>query len=184
MDNETIYGKCINTYQIGQAIDEHMLTPYEIHLMYISNEQIKKYQKKNVKVDDTVMNFHYIATCMMIKEMFDKGDINHLLTYHSGINNSKNFSELLDEQLKDVQVSHIDGEMSSKKKCGIINDFKDYEKGIMTSARVLNEGVNIVEVDSICFVESRNSGIDIIQCIGRALRLLKGKKMATQQVSK
>jgi predicted helicase len=178
MDNESLYGKCINEYQIGQAIDDKMLTPYEIHLMYITDDQIKKFKNKIVNVEGVNINFHYIATCMMIKEMIDKKDINHLLTYHASIQNSKDFSKILEGCIEDINVDHIDGAMSSKKKASLINEFKNAEKGILTSARVLNEGVNIVEVDSVCFVESRNSGIDIIQCIGRALRLLKGKTFA------
>ncbi len=178
MKNEDLYGKCIYTYQIGQAIEEGMLTSYELCLMYITNDQIKKYKDKIVNINGEEINFHYIATCMMIKKMFDENKISHLLTYHSSIKNSKDFCELLDDQLKNVNTTQIDGNVNAKNKEKIINKFKTDKKSILTSARVLNEGVNIVEVDSVCFVESRNSGVDIIQCIGRALRLLKGKEVA------
>ena len=178
MNNENLYGKCINTYQIGQAIEEGKLTPYEIHLMYITDEQIKKYREEIVNVDGEIMNFHNIATCMMIKEMFNENTINHLLTYHANIQNSKDFKKLLRDQLDDISIDHMDGTMSAKNKGKLINVFRTNKKGILTSARVLNEGVNIVEVNSVCFVENRNSGINIIQCVGRALRLLAGKTMA------
>ena len=139
---------------------------------------IKRYKNKIVGIEGKIMNFHYIATCMMIKEMFENKSINHLLTYHASIQNSKDFSKLLEDQTEEINIEHVDGAMSSKKKGQLINEFKKEKKSILTSARVLNEGVNIVEVDSVCFVESRNSGIDIIQCVGRALRLLKGKTMS------
>jgi superfamily II DNA or RNA helicase len=178
MKNEDLYGKCIYTYQIGQAIEECRLTSYEICLMYITNNEIKNYKNKIINVNGEEMNFHYIATCMMIKKMFNEGSISHLLTYHSSIKNSKDFCDLLNDQLENVNVTQIDGNVNAKNKDKIINKFKTDKKSILTSARVLNEGVNIVEVDSVCFVESRNSGIDIIQCVGRALRLLEGKEIA------
>jgi superfamily II DNA/RNA helicase len=68
--------------------------------------------------------------------------------------------------------------MSAKKKKSLINNFEQKEKAVLTSCRVLNEGVNIPIVDSVCFVDGRNNSIDIIQCIGRALRLYKGKETA------
>jgi superfamily II DNA or RNA helicase len=179
MGNEKLYGEEIYKYQINDAIDDGNLCPYEIHCMVIDDKDMKAYKKKNkiVKVDDIEYGSHYIMTLMMIQNMIDKGDINHLLTYHATIANSKKFAKLL-ERIDDVNIAQLDGTDSSKIKSRRIKEFIDSDKAIITSARVLNEGVNIPIVDSVCFVESRNSAIDIIQCIGRALRLCKGKKIA------
>lgn len=182
MDNEKLYGKCIYVYQIGQAIDENVLVPYEIVLMHINDEQIKKYTNKNVTVKadeiETIKNFHYVATAMMIENMINKKEINHLLTYHSTIKNSKDFSKLLNDVLDETEVYHIDGTMSAFKKSQSIRKFQKDEQCILTSAKVLNEGVNIPQVDSVCFVESRSSATDIVQCVGRALRLCQRKEKA------
>jgi predicted helicase len=60
----------------------------------------------------------------------------------------------------------------------IIIQFERSKLSIICSAKVLNEGVNIPVTDSVCFVDERNSTIDIQQCCGRAIRLYEGKKMA------
>jgi predicted helicase len=44
---------------------------------------------------------------------------------------------------------------------------------VICSARVLNEGVDIPQVNTIWFADARKSTIDIIQCIGRGTRLYK-----------
>ena len=178
MNNKKIYGSCIFTYQIGQALDDNMLTQYEIHMMVITDEQIKQYINKNVMIDQVKYNFHYIASAMMIKQMIKDNNINHTLTYHSTIKNSEIFSELLTQNIENCNIDYINGNISSKKKYKLINEFQTKEKAILTSAKVLNEGVNIPIIDSVFFVEPRNSTIDIIQCIGRALRLYKGKTIA------
>lgn len=67
--------------------------------------------------------------------------------------------------------------MSNRKK--IIKEFTANDKSILCTARVLNEGVNIPCIDGICFVDPRNSTIDIVQCIGRGLRLYEGKKVTS-----
>ncbi|ATZ80338.1 DEXDc helicase [Bodo saltans virus] len=178
MDNDKLYGKMIYEYQIGQAIDDKRLTPYEIHMLYISDEQIKKYIGKNVTVDGTTYNFHYIATAMLIDKMIWNNQINHLFTYHASVKNSKNFANLLNDITYLIEMNHIDGSMNAKKKRDLISTFEEKKRAILTSVRVLNEGVNIPIADSVCFVEGRTNGIDIIQCIGRILRLYKGKEKA------
>ena len=176
MNNEKIYGKCIYTYQIGEAIENGYLTGYEIHMMVINDEQLKKFIDKKITLHNKqTINFHFVATAMMLKEMFENNDINHLLTYHSGIKNSKDFSKLLNDICDVKYIEHIDGSMSFKNKGKLIKGFTENTTAILTSAKVLNEGVNIPIVDSVCFVESRSSNIDIIQCIGRALRLYNDK---------
>ena len=182
MDNEKIYGKQYFSYNIRDAIDNGILCEYEVLLMCISTEQLEQYKTSNklINVNNDTMGFHYLATAMMINNMFNKKEINHLLTYHSTIKNSKDFKSLLIDIVdKKVDVNQIDGNDSAKRKNDLIRDFKRYDKSVLTSAKVLNEGVNIPIIDSVCFVESRNSAIDIVQCVGRALRKYDGKKKAS-----
>ena len=50
------------------------------------------------------------------------------------------------------------------------------EKGLMTNARCLTEGVDLPAIDCVCFTDPKRSKIDIVQAAGRALRRSKGKK--------
>ena len=88
--------------------------------------------------------------------------------------------DVLERVSVDIQgpfpINNIDGTMNAKKKKTLIRNFEEQDKAVLTSCRVLNEGVNIIQVDSVCFVESRNNSIDTVQCIGRALRLCNGKE--------
>jgi predicted helicase len=203
MTNTILYGECIDTYQIGEAIDDNYLCPYELHCMYISNNDILNFINKNYYLDDVIYNFHYISCMMIIKQKLLNNHFNHLLTYHSSINSSIQFTEMLNKHVKltsknkisehlrnkikfteknidefnqyinnfdifnndDLFVAHLDGTCRAKKRKSVIDTFSNNKKGIITSSRVLNEGVNIPIVDSICFVEPRTSSIDIIQCV-------------------
>ena len=44
------------------------------------------------------------------------------------------------------------------------------EKGLMTNARRLTEGVDLPAIDCVCFIDPKRSKIDIVQAAGRALR--------------
>jgi predicted helicase len=183
MDNENLYGSLVYEYTLREAIDNGYLCDYQLECMLINDKTIQEYKDNNklIHLEANDKNYykdtHNIATAFMIKSMFDNNKIKHLLTYHSSINNSKQFAELLNS-ITGIKTFHIDGSYISNKRYKIIKEFVETEKAIITSSKVLNEGIDIPIVDSVCFVDGRKSQIDIIQCIGRSLRSFGLQKMA------
>lgn len=187
MNDENIYGENIYTYNTGQAITDGRLVDYQVLSIYASNKSIEKdittnklVKYKNKFVD---MEANYLGIILVLLKKFHDGTINHLITYHGTVSRSKKFSKLLNKINKiiydnDLLVASIDGSDSMNTRKNTIREFNRADKSIICSSRVLNEGVNIPIVDSVCFVDARESTIDIIQCIGRCLRLCDGKMMA------
>ncbi len=124
-----------------------------------------------------------MSVIMLCKLINDDKNIKKILTYHSNVNNAKKFNLLIDKvkdmyNLNGIYHNTLDGNVSMKNRQKIINEFIKSDKGILCSARVLNEGVDIKQVDSVMFVNSRKSIIDVVQCVGRCLRLFEGKIMS------
>lgn len=153
MNNEKIYGECIYTYNTGQAIEDKMLTDYQVLLVTATNKSIAKDIKQNKLVkyekefDD--MEANYLGTILiLLKKMHDQ-TINHLITYHGTVARAKLFAKLLGTINKliydddDIQISSIEGSDSMNARKNIIRDFNESDKAIICSSRVLNEGVNI-----------------------------------------
>lgn len=187
MDDEKIYGKCIFSYNTGRAIAEGRLTDYKLLSIYADSKSISQDIKKNKLVSHknefTDKDANYVGSALVLLKKFHDGTINHLVTYHNTVNRANKFAELLydiNELLgyDDIYINCITGSDSMGKRRKIINEFVGGEKSILCSARVLNEGINIPIIDSICFVDARESTGDIIQCIGRCLRLYNGKNIA------
>jgi len=63
-----------------------------------------------------------------------------------------------------------------KKRTRFFNDFKKSKISILCTCKILQEGIDIKCIDAVCFVDPKNSIIDIVQSIGRCLRQDKGKK--------
>src|SRR5262245_5286835 len=53
------------------------------------------------------------------------------------------------------------------------------EIGLLSNARCLSEGVDVPALDGVAFIDPRGSEIDIIQSVGRAIRLSDNKTMGT-----
>jgi len=187
MDNKDVYGECFYTYNTGKAIDAGLLTDYQVLSIYATNDAIMRDIKANKLVRFKKMfsdkEAKYLAIILVLLKKIADGTINHLLTYHNTIARAIKFAEFLiqiNELLygSEIYVASIDGKDSMRTRKNIIEEYKRSKVGIICSAKVLNEGVNIPVVDSVCFVDARESTIDIAQCIGRCLRLYDGKKIA------
>ncbi|MDH4462176.1 MAG: DEAD/DEAH box helicase family protein [Flectobacillus sp.] len=88
-----------------------------------------------------------------------------------------------DKQDKLVSVSsrHVDGKMSVIQR----NEHLEWLKAtpedpkecrILTNARCLSEGVDVPSLDAVLFLSTRNSQVDVVQSVGRVMRLAEGKK--------
>lgn len=104
---------------------------------------------------------------------------------------SKVFNEVSDkyisslpEEIRDNMVSmqceHIDGTMTTPEKDRLLGWLKSEPKAnechVLTNVRVLSEGVDVPSLDSIIFLSSRSSHIDVVQSVGRVMRKAPNKK--------
>lgn len=79
-------------------------------------------------------------------------------------------------------VEHVDGTYNALERTSRINWLKgisaplsDNECRILTNARCLSEGVDVPALDAVLFLHPRNSIVDVVQAVGRVMRLSEGK---------
>jgi hypothetical protein len=48
---------------------------------------------------------------------------------------------------------------------------------VVTNARCLTEGIDVPSLDAIVFIDPRSSPVDIVQAVGRVMRIAKGKEL-------
>ncbi|WP_406636926.1 DEAD/DEAH box helicase [Pseudarthrobacter quantipunctorum] len=83
-----------------------------------------------------------------------------------------------------VQVKHIDGGFNAVARAERLDWLKEdfnLDGGqptcrILTNARCLTEGVDVPSLDAVLFLNPRNSMVDVIQAVGRVMRIAKGKQ--------
>jgi len=180
-NDETKYGKQIYSFSMGKAIENGVLCDYRIMMPLVDGaikNDVLKQRYVNVSEKELKEYSADLVMCaVMIKKLFEEGEIKYLLTYHSSVSSAKDFVKLLGYlDFKDAHV--LTGDNNIKQRNNTIDHVRK-NGGLIASVRVFNEGVDIPFCDSVCFINGRESKIDIIQCIGRCLRLHKDKKIAT-----
>jgi len=73
-------------------------------------------------------------------------------------------------KLDDAFFSTVDGTMSAGDRNIRLREFEQSSPGVISNARCLTEGIDVPLIDSIYFVDPKNSLVDIVQACGRALR--------------
>ena len=188
MSDTKIYGEKIFKYSLKTAIAHKKLVDYEIITLISRDTSITKLidKKKTTRIDDQKKEVpaQYMASAILILKNIHEGTCNHMVTYHNKISSSKIFRDLLiniNRKLynnQEICIYDLSSKMSMVTRQKIMREFMESKRGILCTSKILNEGVNIPIIDSVCFVDSRDSTIDIIQSIGRALRLYPGKEKA------
>jgi predicted helicase len=180
MDNEKIYGKVINKYSMRQAIEDKVLVDYRLVAPFInSNKYDEKILNNNfVNEKDISFDIRTILTGLMIISAIEQYKFKHLLIFSNTNERAKKIIEFIElylnkssHILKDkINCKYISGnDNMSKRKVEVI-EFEKSEIGIISSARIFGEGVDIKICDAICFADNKSSSVDIVQYVGRCLR--------------
>lgn len=84
------------------------------------------------------------------------------------------------EEMVSVSSQHMDGTMAAPARDEMLSWLKeeteDNECRVITNVKVLSEGVDMPSLDAVLFLSARNSEVDVVQSVGRVMRLAPGKK--------
>ena len=194
MDDENIYGKAFHKLNFGEAINLDIVSDYRIVVAAVKEKEIYDWIVSNTELKDDNEELNAFAQVVFTQILLSKTLKNYELTktisFHSSIINSKIFTSGLysdydlksiiemfnsDIPLDSLYINHIDGSYTAGVRREIMDEFKEAKFGVLSNSRCLTEGVDVPEIDSIYFVDPKNSLIDIVQACGRSLRKSKGK---------
>lgn len=180
MDDESIYGKIGYEYSFTPAIKDKYILDYQVGY-YTSDPNylslVEEKYIKNLKKEDNLVETNDFISAFMIKKFIKEVKLKryNILTYHNTVNKAKQFAKYLELIFSDYDIDGCIQTMSGKDSISTrkekIGEFKKNNISVLCSSRVLNEGVDIPCVNIVVFVEPRKSTIDIVQCVGRGMRL-------------
>jgi superfamily II DNA or RNA helicase len=181
MDDEDKYGKVFYRLPFGQAIEEGIIADYKIMIAAMTSEELANLIRGNAYVNvshDAEEIASDVAAqtffkCAMFSKVMFATDATKAVSYHSSIPAARSFMSLvgkLPEIPENSSISHVNGGYTAAARAEVFKLFEDAPFGLITNVRCLTEGVDIPYIDAIMFADPRNSLIDIVQAVGRALR--------------
>ncbi len=195
MDDHSVFGEILYQLKFSEAIAKDLLSDYQVVVIGVDDEIIKQkiINKDLVKVDDkTILDAETIAAQFALTKAIKKYDLKKIITFHGRIKSAKDFSNSFSEvisyinnsdlPLGTIKCDHISGQMKTSERNGKIYQLKNCavdERKILTNARCLSEGVDVPTLSGIAFINPKQSQIDIIQAVGRAIRKSDDKEKGT-----
>ncbi|MDF5756575.1 DEAD/DEAH box helicase [Spongiactinospora sp. TRM90649] len=185
MDDKEVFGPRVYQMSFGEARKGGLLADYRVIAPIITDEQVRAaaqmprpaefYQSGRSALSPAVL-----ATQIAVLRAAHQYDIRRLITFHNLVTNAKHFAgtlphaqSLLDPgERTDLCVDHVHGTQSLAQRRAALDRLREDDEDlvVISNARVLGEGIDVPAVDAVAFIDSRNSPIDTIQAIGRALR--------------
>ena len=195
MDDEDIYGPDFFEYTFGQAIDDEWLTDYQVVIVGVDEPTVKASidERELIAIDDDrYEDAETLASKISVAKAIKDYDITRMITFHNRVKDAQNFSKDFQDILKLLTKKHkprgmiwtdyISGQMTTKDRKLKLQQLKELstsERGIISNAKCLSEGVDVPTLDGVAFVDPKGSQIDIIQSVGRALRKSEEKNVGT-----
>lgn len=188
MNDSAIYGETFAQMSFKEAIEIGILSDYKIITLFISNDEVKKLLQQNAFVKpegkewDKETEARTLASLIALRKAMTDYPIHHAVTFHSSIKKAEAFEKSQSvfskayPKFAKVKSYHVSGAMPTSVRGKIVDEFADTEKGIITNAKCLTEGIDVPNIDCVLFADPRKSTVDIVQAVGRALRKKEGKE--------
>jgi len=204
MDDEDIFGKCIDEKSVKWAIDNKVITDYKVVVLKATGNNIDDIiGGLDIQLDDKTVEI-FISAYMTLKSINSYDDLSHVLCYTNtkehaelmqkfidilldkGIFPSLNKNEFYNKALHcntsycEEEDIKEDKDNENKKLTKIqklknqVNIMKNKKHGIISCVYIFGEGFNLPKLNGVCFVENMVSIIRIIQCALRSARIERG----------
>ncbi len=196
MDDESKYGPTLASLNFGEAIEKGIICDYRIVLCTITENDIanlvsgRKIVTTELGDEESSANIDVLLKEVLIAKVMKELDVRKVISYHASVKNAKTFvngsngihavGNIIDDVLSETSsvptfTSHINGTMSAGERKKILSEFATSKRGLISNAKCLTEGVDVPAIDAVYFVDPKNSMVDIVQAVGRALRKSKTK---------
>ncbi|MQS17649.1 DEAD/DEAH box helicase [Streptomyces kaniharaensis] len=205
MDDQRIYGPHVFSLGLAEAIDRKLLAPFEIVVLELRDplgDRDKAEQQgvpwgpgvgeaEDGSEDEVPAERIAAIQAGLLKTVVERG-LERCITFHSRTIEARYFSETLNQTAEklhfqnpqkypaEVWAQWLSGEHEIDYRKELIGDFGKGEEDdglkhrIFSNCKVLGEGVDMPNADSV-LLQGRGSMVDIVQAIGRALRMQPGE---------
>jgi len=195
MDNEKKFGPVFHRLGFAQAIERDLLTDYQVVVVGVDDATYLEWAQRGrfVTLDGTeVTDARALAGQIGLAKAMRRYDLHRTITFHSRVKRARDFARSLPQVIAWMPArqrpkgplwsDYASGEMSAGQRHVLLQHLgrlSHGERGLLANARCLAEGVDVPTLDSVAFIDPKRSEVDIVQAVGRAIRLAAEKTVGT-----
>jgi len=193
MDDPAKYGPILHRLNFGTAIKKGIISDYQIVLAGVSEREIYDLVKSNrileIKeiqpANGAEISAQDLFKQILLIKAIGEFDIKKTVTFHYRLDFAREFIRGFAVVAKAsnsfgpnerMAMEFVEGRQTSAERAEIIERFEEADLGILSNVRCLAEGVDIPLIDAIFFSDTKDSQLEIVQAVGRALRQPYGQK--------
>ena len=204
MDDEEIFGECIDEKSVKWAIDNKVITGYKVVVLKATGNTIDDIiGDLDIQLDDKTIEI-FISAYMTLKSINSYDDLSHVLCYTNTTEHAELMQTFIDilldkgifpsldknefynkalhcntsyceeEDIKEDKDNENKKLTKIQKLQNEVKIMKNKEHGIISCVYIFGEGFNLPKLNGVCFVENMVSIIRIIQCALRSARIEHG----------
>lgn len=192
MDNPTLFGEELHRLHYTDAVDRGLVVPFKVICVGCNSQEYAQMVKDEKMVRfpgiDKLPADDLMQRGMVLKAM-KKHKLKKVFSYHSRIASAREFADGIAELHEalpaterpagDLWAMTLDGSTANAERSAILADFEAVKMpAILSSCRVLSEGVDAPAADAVVFCDPMSSIIDTVQRLGRIARPFAGKDVA------
>lgn len=181
MDDETLFGPVAYRLTLSDAIDLGLLADYQILVPVVDNTDLRDWLATGpgAGVDGLRLAGRQVAVLRAIRDH----RLRRVLTFHHRVADARAFATTLpdtaaalpaDLQPEGLWSNWVSGSHPPRVRRRILLDFAAHthpeQPAVLANARVLGEGIDVPSIDAVVFADPKNSPVDTVQAVGRALR--------------
>lgn len=195
-DPEGPFGSRAYTLTLSEAVDRGICAPYQVVCLDITDTQLQAAQLLGVEGrSDEVRGARLAALQTALVKASSEEGLRRTLVFHHQVREAEAFAAGLPDVAKKLHdadpelyprtiwANWLCGEhkplyrrrVLDEFAAGITTDGTVVEKSFLGSVKVLGEGVDTKNCDSVYFADVRGSMPDLVQAVGRALRMQPGE---------
>lgn len=189
MDNPGIFGDVAHTISFGDAIRAGVLSDYRVVVPVVGQRQLRTALSSQTQTGELNLDA-MTATQVALLRSARQYQLQRVVSFHSLLRNARIMAAgLLSTHTAmpaktspdTVWSQHIAGSHTTQQRRELLETFadSDHDTAVLSNARVLAEGVDMPTLDGVVFSDPKTSVIDIVQAVGRALRIGDGTGPAT-----
>jgi superfamily II DNA or RNA helicase len=192
MDDHQVFGPVFHELKFSDAIRLKLLTDYRVEIIGVDDPLYRQYAEQGVFVTldgETVTDARILTSHIAVAKAIRKYNLRRIITFHGRVARAGDFADQFpqfmmwmpraDRPSGEIWTELISGDMASNKRDAILDRLREVEppaRGIVTNARCLSEGIDVRALDGVAFIDPKESQVDIIQAVGRAIRKAERKR--------